>query len=209
MQLPPQPGAASEKPALSAPENLTSDLEILVDRIARGDRDAAAEFVSTYGPFLRRRIRAKLDHSLRRIWDSEDIFATVCRRLDEFVERKSVRATSVAEMLTLLRTIAQHSIVDKGRILTRLRRAEDEDAAFASSLERSIGAPTDTAGLDIQTCLSWIESERDREILEGWLLGHSHESIALDLGITPELCRKRWQLIRERLRARLEGEGSQ
>ena len=87
---------------------------------------------------------------------------------------------------------------------------EGEDSEFARSLRqrsRSAWRDDNSFEVDLQRCASHIESENDRVVFHQWLAGRSHEQIAAELGISPELARKRWQLIRERLKARLLSEG--
>ncbi|MFM9994440.1 MAG: hypothetical protein ACKVU4_01420, partial [Phycisphaerales bacterium] len=61
------------------------DPEALLQRMRRGDRAAAGEFVNRYGSRLLRRIRSKLSQPMRRVFDSVDILSTLARRLDRFV----------------------------------------------------------------------------------------------------------------------------
>ncbi len=178
-------------------------IDELVDRVSRGDREAAALLVTRYEPMLRRRIRAQLSTTTRRLFDSQDVFSTVCRRFDRFVGDGQVRADSLGQLLSLMGNIAQNSIVDKSRVVRRLDRVEGEDSEFTSLLRsRSQERWHDDNAyeVDIKRCAAHLESPTDREVFHQWLAGHTHEQIAVDLGISPELCRKRWQLIRQRLR---------
>lgn len=184
--------------------------DTLVKQISAGDRRAAAAFVTQYERMLRRRIRAQLGSSMRRLFDSDDVFSTVCRRLDACVANESVRANSLPELLNLLTAIARNSIIDKGRILKRFELVEHEDSDFVHSFRAHAQQrwKTDTdSQIDIDRCLSTIPSTRDREILLFWLAGRSHGSIAQELGLSPELTRKRWQLIKEHIRTTLMTEG--
>ncbi len=178
----------------------------LVEQICLGDRKAAAAFVTQYERMLRRRIRAQLGASMRRLFDSDDVFSTVCRRLDACVASESVRARSLPELLTLLTTIARNSIIDKGRILRRFEIVEREDSdfahAFRSHAERHWASDADP-NIDVDRCLSALANPRDREILLFWLAGRSHGAIAQELGLSAELVRKRWQLIKEQIRSTL------
>lgn len=211
--------AAHQTTPLTDPAGSSSDrrrvladcrIEHLIELIARGDRDAAAVLVVKYEPMLRRRIRASLSMTTRRLFDSQDVFATVCRRFDGYVGNGKARVSSPAELLALLALIAKNSVVDKGRAVRRLDRVEGEDSEFARSLRqrsRSAWRDDNSFEVDLQRCASHIESENDRVVFHQWLAGRSHEQIAAELGISPELARKRWQLIRERLKARLLSEG--
>ena len=63
------------------------NVESLLRRMRNGDREAAAQFITRYEDRIRRRIRGKLNPSVRRLFDSQDIFSTIGRRLDQYVHR--------------------------------------------------------------------------------------------------------------------------
>jgi RNA polymerase sigma factor (sigma-70 family) len=175
----------------------------LVELIAQGDRDAAAVLVTKYEPMLRRRIRAQLSAATRRLFDTQDVFSTVCRRFDRFVGGRRVKASTPGELLSLLARIAQNSVVDKRRVMRQVNRIETEDSEFYGLLRARSGTRwKDDAGfeLDIRRLAGALDEPRDRSLLFRWLAGRSLEQIAVELGITPELARKRWQLVRARLR---------
>lgn len=185
-------------------------VEELVTLIAGGDRDAAAVFVTKYEPMLRRRIRASLSMKTRRLFDSQDVFSTVCRRFDGYVGEGKACIQSPAEVLALLTRIARNSVVDKARAVQRLERVEGEDSEFAGLLRlRSRTAWRDDMAfeVDLDRCARCLGAEQDRTVFHRWLAGQSHEQIARELGVSADLVRKRWQLIRERLKARLLAEG--
>ncbi len=140
---------------------------------------------------------------MRRVFDSEDIFSTVCRRLDEFVTSGLVRATSVPEMLSLIQAIAQRSVIDKARIVERLMRVEAEDGPLAYEMLQRAGS-SELSDVqfqgNIERWASRLNSPMDRLILFHWLWGEPQAVTATHLGISHDLVRKRWQLIRERLK---------
>jgi DNA-directed RNA polymerase specialized sigma24 family protein len=174
-----------------------------VNRIRGGDREAAADFVRRFEPLLRRRIRSRIGRAVRRVFDSEDIFSTVCRRLDEFVLSGSVRATTVPEMLSLIQAIAQRSVIDKARIVERLMRVEAEDGPLAYEIlqHAGSGAQSDVQFQgSIERWAGHLDNPMDRLILFHWLWGEPQAATATHLGISHDLVRKRWQLIRERLK---------
>lgn len=200
------PGRLALRQAVSAPQG--TPVTVLLDRIRAGSRAAAAELIHTYEPMIRRRIRGQLSGRMRRLFDSEDIFSTVCRRLDHFVERRSVSATSMGELIKLLQTITERSIVDKARIVTKQRILErniTERQGPEWRFDRT--SPRDSAR-DWVEYSRLLETELDRQILFHWLRGLTHNVIAEQLGISHDLARKRWQLIRSRLRACIEPGGT-
>lgn len=181
-------------------------IERLLELIAQGNRDAAAVLVTKYEPMIRRRIRARLGGETRRLFDSQDVFSTVCRRFDRFVDGKRVRAATPGDLLSLLSRIAQTSVLDKQRMVSRLDRLEGEDSEFARLVRGRVDhAWKDPSAfeVDINRWSSLLDSPQDRTILFRHMAGRSLEQVARELGITPELARKRWQLIRARLRKEL------
>ena len=64
------------------------DDEVLdLDRMRRGDRVAAAVFITRYSSRIHRRISGKLSPGMRRVFDTQEIFSTFGRRLDQLVRR--------------------------------------------------------------------------------------------------------------------------
>ncbi|HEX2838698.1 MAG TPA: sigma-70 family RNA polymerase sigma factor [Phycisphaerales bacterium] len=187
-------------------------IERLVELIAQGNRDAAAVLVTKYEPMIRRRIRARLGGETRRLFDSQDVFSTVCRRFDRFVDGRRVRAATPGDLLSLLSRIAQTSVLDKQRMVTRLDRLEGEDSEFATLVRRRVDrewADPTAFEVDVKRWASLLDSPQDRTILFRHLAGRSFEQVARELGISPELARKRWQLIRARLRKELTSGSSE
>jgi len=188
-----------------------STLEEAVEKIRSGDRAAAADFVRKFEPLLRRRIRSRLGRATRRLFDSQEVFSTVCRRLDEFVLSGHVRAASVPEMIALIQIIAQRSVIDKARVVQRLMRVEGEDGPLAREIlqRAACGRQADAHPQEvIEHWASHLENPMDRLILFHWMWGESHAATADRLGISHELIRKRWQLIRERLQRAIVAEGT-
>ena len=176
----------------------------LLRKMRDGDRSAAAEFVTRYGPVIRRRIGGKLSPPMRRLFDSQDILSTLGRRLDLFVRSGSVEATSEAELWALVYRMAENAVVDKARVFRHLQEVEDEDGPFARDLLRRLHSAqdrtTDGADVEIGTVLEFIKDQIDRQILHLWLLGTHHSVIAESVELAPTAVRKRWQQIKTRLR---------
>lgn len=180
-----------------------------LDKIAKGDREAAAQFIARYGPLIRRRVRGKLRASMRRLYDSEDILSTVGRRLDAYVHARKFEARSSDEFWGLVFKIAQNSIIEKARVVKGLEAKEGEDSPLAHAIlrrmrdaERMNPAASD---LILDELLDMVTDETDREILTLWLLDTPQQQIALATNISYDALRKRWQRIRESLRKSIEG----
>lgn len=177
---------------------------LLMAAMARGDRQAAAEFVVCYGPQIRRRIRGKLRVQMRRLFDSQDILSTLGRRLDVYVQRGQFEARSEGEFWSLVFTIAERSVTEKAKIW---RSLTDNDSGMARETQGGGQAERETLSredLDPDSEFSYllqsVPSDIDRQIARLWALGHSNEFIATEVGLSTENVRKRWFRTREKLR---------
>jgi hypothetical protein len=98
------------------------ELEELLYRMQQGDRAAAAEFMQRFGDRVRRRIRGKLGHGMRRLFDSQEILSTLGRRLDRYIYTGQMKAASLAELWGLVFRIADNSLVEKARVYRSLQQ---------------------------------------------------------------------------------------
>jgi DNA-directed RNA polymerase specialized sigma24 family protein len=189
---------------MSSPASAPQAGDVL-QRIRAGDREAAAEFLMRNEALLRRRYRNKVGSSLRRIMDSEDLVATLSRRLDAYVASGRVQALTIDQFWTLIHRMVEHLVSDKARVLKRLKRAEADDRALAEALARRLETGPGTAGDEPLSVLPLIEDATDREIVRLWLGEIRLDLIGERLGLSAANVRKRWQRIRTALRSRLEG----
>jgi len=113
------------------PDESYENPDDMLMRMRAGDREAAAEFVSRFGPRIRRRIHGKLGPAMRRLFDSQEILSTLGRRLDVFVGSGSLRATSIEELWSLVFRIADNSLIEKARVFRSLEAKEGEDSPLA------------------------------------------------------------------------------
>lgn len=180
----------------------------LIRRITLGDRDALGEFVLQYGPLLRRRMGGKLGPRMRRVFDSADILSTVLRRIVHYASAHEIHARSESELWALIMKVADAAVLQKVRLIGRLKRVEADDAPFAELMDSALGRDSavdeDSDDAVIDTAFAAIESPDDQRILWLWLSGMELRTIAELTGRTPECTRKRWELIRKRVRASLD-----
>ena len=174
----------------------------LLDRMRSGDRGAAAQFMDRFAPRIRRRVRGRLRPAMRRLFDSQEILSTLARRLDLFVLGGKLTAASEAQLWSLVFTMAQNAVVDKARLFSRLRAAENSDD-FARLLDQRLeGAERtseDGATIELDRVFTALEDRTDREILSLWLHDTPHHMTAQLVGLKPAAVRKRWETIRRRL----------
>src|ERR1051325_8138362 len=89
------PGDKTESAGSPAPDGRAGAdgrMVSLLERMKRGDRVAAAEFIADNASRIRRRFRGKLGPDVRRLFDSQDLVSTVSRRLDTIIMRHSLAA---------------------------------------------------------------------------------------------------------------------
>jgi RNA polymerase sigma factor (sigma-70 family) len=191
----PQPADQSPPP---------SRVEALLARMRDGDRDAAAAFVSEYGPRIRRRVRQRLGPRVRRVFDSEDILSTLSRKLDRYVAERRLEAMNEAELWGLIARIASNSAVDKARLVQRAERTEHR-VAHDEADPHDPPAPADRA--EFEKLTSSITDPADRTILLRWLAGATSAQTGDLLGLSAAAVRKRLQSVRTALRLRADNGG--
>ena len=95
----------------------------MMERVRRGDQEAAAELVRRYEPLIRREVRFRLqDRRLRRVLDSMDVCQSV---LGSFFVRAATGQYDVNradQLLRLLVTIAKNKVASAARKQARQRR---------------------------------------------------------------------------------------
>jgi len=186
-----------------------SEVNRLLGLMRRGDRTAAAEFVTRYGSRIRRRIRGKLSPGLRRLFDSQDALATLGRRLDLVVRRGGLLATTEAQLWSYVMRVAETAIIDKARVFRRLQNVERCDGPVAQAmmarLRQAQDMRRDGADIELDAVMNSLPDETDRQILSGWLHGLAHNEIGELVGMASTAVRKRWQRIRSDLRDRFAG----
>lgn len=180
----------------------------VVLRLRAGDRGAAAEFIERYGPLIRRRVRGKLSLAARRVFDSQEILATVARRFDAFVAGHRLTAEDEAGVMALVLRMAEAAVIDKSLVMRRSRRLEAEDGPFVHALrQRMETAETrsaEGATRELARLFEMARTPADRELLTLRLHGLSHGSIGWLLGITQEAVKQRWRSLRDHLRTQWE-----
>ena len=189
------------------------DLEQLVTRMGAGDREAVAAFLTKYGELIRRRVRGKLQASVRRLFDTQDILSTLSRRLDAYVLQQKFSPRSEDEFWSLVFQVAQNSMAEKARIVEALHGKEGEDSEFAGWMlgklkhaeRNAAGIRGDTASeLAFDEMIAHLKSEEDRTIATLWALGVPYVQIAEQVGLSYDVVRQRWHRIREFLRTQLK-----
>lgn len=171
-------------------------------------RDAIAEFLFRNEQSIRRIARQKLTRSTRSTFDSEDVMASVLRRMDTLALEGRLRPRSEGELWALVRTIAANTAVSKSRLVERARSFEAEDGAYARELVRRLDCcvSDEEAQLLVLRMASSLRKERHRELFLLRLRGANHAAAAGLLGISEGASRQVWLEVCRELRERFEGE---
>lgn len=202
----------SEQLTLRSDNPAEQRIASMLQAMQQGDRQAAAEFVTTYGDRIRRRIRGKMGAAMRRVFDSQEILSTLGRRLDSVVANGQLRAQDEQQLWHLIMTIATHAIVDKARLFQRLARVESADGELATRLRQRID-PQCRSEIEIEEqiaiAMEQVSNPIDRTILLAWLHDEQRAQTAQNLNVSQAMLRKRWQRIRETIIAALSSDADQ
>jgi RNA polymerase sigma-70 factor (ECF subfamily) len=151
----------------------TADLEVLLDRVAAGDRAAfAALYAATSAKLFGIVLRILRDRSLAEDV-LQDAFLRVWRNAGRY-EPQSGRP------VTWLAAIARNAAIDvvRQQRVHATRHLDDGDEALAHMADPAAGAldPADREGL--RTCLAELEDEQRACVLLAYLDGWSREDLA-------------------------------
>ena len=180
-----------------------ADVTSLVERFRGGDSEAVGEFVTRYGPVIRSHFRRKIGASMHRLVDSQDLLSTISRRLCQRVQNGRVSAEDDRQLWALVYRIGNDALVDRVKIVSRLRALESEGSPFVRGMrdrldQAGTGSSQEFAE-ELHRMLGLLSTSADRELLVQWLHGKSLADAGASLGMNAAMARKRWQRIRETL----------
>lgn len=167
-------------------------------------REEIARFVIDRKARIQAIARRRLAAGSRGLFDSEDVVASVMRRIDQMASRGALRLRSEGELWALIATIAGHDAITKARIMARSNSIIREDHEFAKFLvERASNCESDEAAdaaiLDIAASIS---NATMRQVFLLRLRGASHEAAAGAVGMTPAAVRQQWSTLMRSLSER-------
>ncbi|HZW08583.1 MAG TPA: ECF-type sigma factor [Phycisphaerales bacterium] len=177
---------------------------VLLTRFRAGDTDAVGDFVSRYGPLIRAHYRRRIGRSMQRLVDSQDLLSTIARRLCQRVSNRRIRAVDRRQLWAMVYRIGDGALVDRVRVLARLRSLEADSSEFVHMLRERLDRPEDVAGAafaeELAAMLASLETEIDRRLLVMWLHGTALGDAGAEFGLSAAATRKRWERIRGHLR---------
>lgn len=191
---------------LSNPFGSVPDCRVDRSRIACLTRDQVARFVMINQAAIRELARSKLTAITDGVLDSEEVFASVVRRLDRLATRGGVRPRSEAELWALVRTVTTNTAIEKNRLVVRARALVDNEGVYAQQLLLRLEACTtdDEAMLLVHRMALLLPEAADRQVLFLLLRGASFPAIAVALRCTEPAARKRWSRLKTSLEERFD-----
>lgn len=170
------------------------------------DRKAVAEYLVVHAERIRSVARRKLSAATRSVYDSEEVFSSVLRRVDTLVEKGQLHPRSEAELWALVEAIARNNAINRTKLIERARNLLTQEGPYVYELLKRLNfyASDDEAHVLVYRMLACLPEEVDRRILGLYMRGASHAAIASLLHITVEASRQRWMRIRRELEARFQ-----
>ncbi len=121
--------------------------------------------------------------------------------MDKLAMEGAIRATTEAEVLTLIFRVAENSAISKRRLIELTRIHLQADGEFAKRFLQRLNSceNDDEAGVLVFKMYDRLRETDARQIFLLRLRGIEHRVIAQMLDIPSATCRQRWATIRGRL----------
>lgn len=166
----------------------------LLQDVEAGSEEAIRQLLESHGGIVLRVVRARLNHLLRRQYDSEDFVQAVWASF--FKHRDLVgRFKSIEDLAAFLKSMAANKVMYECRRRLKTQRYDRrrERAAESwglTSLDQVRNAdPTPSAIVGAQDELEQF-SEAEQKLIRLRAAGSTHEEIAAALGIHPSTVRR-------------------
>lgn len=184
----------------------------LLDRVRRGDEDAATVLVRRYEPAIRRAVRLRLiDARLRGLLDSMDVCQSV---MGSFFVRAALGQfdlTTPDDLVKLLVTMARNKLADQARRQATERRGKGlTRAGDAARIDVAGDDPTASrivSARELLTVAMARLSPEERRIAEQRADGRPWADLANEAGTTPEALRKKHARALERVAEQISLDG--
>lgn len=178
------------------PQHITAEDVLRTYRTESAEllRPVVARFVLQNQHEIRIVAKARLFSTMRSVCDTDELMATVLRRIDQFVHRGMFAPKEPGDVMALVRTVAHNTATSKIRLTQRARAMVREDGQYAQMLlDRLNQCPDDDDAATLITRLMLaIPTWTDRQIFSLRLRGTTHKVAAQAAGITEATARKRW-----------------
>jgi RNA polymerase sigma factor (sigma-70 family) len=165
----------------------------LLERVRKGDQDAAATIVERYEPALKRMIRVRMvDRRLRRLHGESDIFQSVMGSFFVRMALGQYELDDPEELLKLLAIMVRNKVADRARRKDMVRDSEPLDGGAALQVASPEASPSQAVELkELAEAARRLLSPDLLELVQLREDGLSWADIARRVGGTPDALRKR------------------
>lgn len=169
-------------------------------------RTEAAEFVLSRQPQIRALARSKLTRWARAITSSEDVFASVARRIDGVAAQEELRPCNPGQLWHLVRTVTLNTAISKNRTAARLAQLVEESGyELAGVRDRAEKCRTDEDAMDMLCRVAMLlDRGVDRELFLLRFRGANYHVLAQLLGISEQAARQRWSELCRKIRVAVD-----
>lgn len=174
------------------PEN--AEFSTLMDRVRRGDANAAEELVRQYESQLRVIARVRLrDPRLRRTLDTMDICQSVLANFFVRATAGQFDLDSPEQLVKLLGQMVRNKVTDQARRETAERRDVGRLSETSSSEQAAVRdtASQIVSAQELASLFNKQLSANEQELIRLRRAGHTWDELAIQFGGSPEALRKR------------------
>jgi RNA polymerase sigma factor (sigma-70 family) len=167
-----------------------------LERVRRGDEDAAAELVRRYEPEVRRFVHYRLNSPrLRRLIDSVDVCQSVFANFFHRVVEGGFHLQDSQQLRQLLLAMAGNKLLDHVRTQGRAKRGGRKAVAVRGSSGLLDPAAEPDRAVEARDLVETVRrrlTADERRLLDQWMDGCGWPEIARGAGASPEALRKRF-----------------
>jgi len=168
------------------------------------DRESVARLLMDQRAVIRRRLSRMIPSSARALFDTDEVFSTICRRLDQMMASGHVEFRSADGPLRMAQVVGRRIVASRWRDWVTWLRHRDRPALqplpFDDGDAAALPEPSEHGA--VLGALQGLSSQ-DHALLQARLAGASWEQVAQMLAINPGAARQRLQSIRLKLLAAL------
>ncbi len=175
-------------------------MELLIERIRSGDAQAAERLLERYGPHVRRVVRQKLPHELRRRFDSLDFVQSVWRQFFHKLRAGRIECRGSRQLAGLLVQMAACKVADQCRRLLGAAKRDlarevplNEEGESAGDEPLVAPSPTPSQAVEAKEKLSRLlegRPESHRQVILLRLEGFTFTEIAAKTGLSERTARR-------------------
>ena len=167
----------------------------LVERVKKGDEEAASELVQRYGDHVQRVARIRLNGScLRRVVDSADICQSVMMNFFRHATTGELALERPEQLIALLAKMTTNQVYRKAEFHQAhrrdIRRTNSGDDEFPRVAESGSTPSMIVSRRELRRRVLGQLSEQERYLLEQRTSGRSWVDIASELDVQPDRIRK-------------------